>query len=43
MAEMCPLREDKSGLGFAMVARAVFDGVEFTVKEMLRMIEEATR
>ena len=30
-------------IGFAMVARAVFDGVETTVKEMLRMIEEATR
>ena len=34
---------EELNIGFAMVARAVFDGVEFTVKEMLRMIEEATR
>lgn len=34
---------EELNIGFAMVARAVFDGVEPTVKEMLRLIEEAVR
>ena len=34
---------EELNIGFAMVARAVFDGVGPTVKEMLRMIEEAAR
>ncbi|MEC8496226.1 MAG: pyridoxine 5'-phosphate synthase, partial [Planctomycetota bacterium] len=34
---------EELNIGFAMVARAVFDGVETTVKEMLRRIEEAVR
>ncbi len=34
---------EELNIGFAMVARAVFDGVETTVKEMLRLIEEAPR
>ncbi len=32
---------EELNIGFAMVARAVFDGVDHTVKEMLRLIEEA--
>lgn len=32
---------EELNIGFAMVARAVFDGVDHTVKEMLRLIDEA--
>ncbi|QDV09451.1 Pyridoxine 5'-phosphate synthase [Planctomycetes bacterium Poly30] len=32
---------EELNIGFAMVARAVFEGVDPTVKEMLRLIEEA--
>lgn len=34
---------EELNIGFAMVARAVFEGVDSTVKEMLRLIEEARR
>ncbi|MFT5735234.1 MAG: pyridoxine 5-phosphate synthase [Planctomycetota bacterium] len=32
---------EELNIGFAMVARAIFEGVDPTVKEMLRLIEEA--
>lgn len=34
---------EELNVGFSMVARAVFDGVEKTVKDMLRCIEEASK
>jgi pyridoxine 5-phosphate synthase len=34
-------RVEELNIGFAMIARAVFEGVDDTVKQMLRLIEEA--